>query len=81
MNRKRRKAEPAERHDRRKHPAPIGGTSVTWPAGLRAQLGISAPTLWRWERNGLVPKRDVFIGGRSGWKPETIAEALSRSAS
>ena len=34
---------------------------------------FSAPTLWRWERDGKLPDRDVFVGGRAvGWKPETI---------
>jgi predicted DNA-binding transcriptional regulator AlpA len=66
-------------NDRRKRSAPHGGTLATWPKGLEIQLGISAVTRWRWERDGKLPKRDVSIGGRTGWKPETIAAALSSS--
>ena len=37
---------------------------------------MSAPTLWRWERAGKLPSRDVFIGGRAvGWRPATIDQA------
>jgi predicted DNA-binding transcriptional regulator AlpA len=53
------------------------GTAVIWPKGLEAMLGISAPTRWRWEKDGKLPRRDVHIGGRDGWKPETIEKALS----
>ena len=63
--------------DRRKRPAPLSGSRVIWPKGLELQLGISAPTRWRWERAGKLPKRDVCIGGRKGWKPETIEAALN----
>jgi predicted DNA-binding transcriptional regulator AlpA len=56
------------------------GLLVVWPSGLEEALGISAVTRWRWERDGKLPKRDVAIGGRSGWKPETINAALSSPA-
>jgi predicted DNA-binding transcriptional regulator AlpA len=67
-----------EPQDRRKRPAPVCGTAVVWPAGLEQRYGISAPTRWRWERDGLLPARDVHIGGRTGWRPETL-EAAERS--
>ena len=52
------------------------GASCIWPRGLRDRYGVSAPTLWRWERAGKLPKRDVFVGGRPvGWRPETIERA------
>jgi hypothetical protein len=51
------------------------GTRVVWPAGVQEFYGISSVTRWRWEREGKLPKRDVFIGGRSGWRPETLASA------
>ena len=52
------------------------GTRCIWPRGLRDRYGVSAPTLWRWERAGKLPKRDVFLGGRPiGWRPETIERA------
>jgi len=53
--------------------SPIRGTAVVWPPGCRAMFDISAPTMWRWEKAGRLPPRDVNIGGRTGWKPETLA--------
>ena len=52
------------------------GTRCIWPRGLLERYGVSAPTLWRWERTGKLPERDVYIGGRAvGWRPETIERA------
>ena len=61
--------------DQRKRAAPIEGTEVVWPAGVELRYGISSITRWRWERAAKLPARDVHIGGRSGWKPETLDEA------
>ncbi len=61
--------------DRRKRPAPVSGERVVWPAGVQARYGISGVTRWRWEREGKLPARDVHIGGRSGWRPETLDAA------
>lgn len=52
------------------------GLLVVWPSGLAEDLGITAVTRWRWERDGKLPKRDVSIAGRTGWKPSTIAAWL-----
>ena len=52
---------------------PREGKDVVWPTGLQERLGISAPTRWRWERDGKLPRRDVNIAGKTGWKPTTIA--------
>lgn len=60
--------------DKRRRPAPLAGTAVVWPSGVQMRYGISAVTLWRWERNGGLPARDVYVGGRSGWRPETLEE-------
>lgn len=57
---------------------PRAGSVVVWPKGLEERYGISAPTRWRWERDGLLPPRDVHIGGRSGWRPGTL-DAAERS--
>lgn len=51
---------------------PVSGSAVVWPYGLAARYGISRATVWRWERKGLLPPRDVHIGGRSGWRPHTL---------
>lgn len=66
--------------DRRKRPAPVGGAVVVWPAGVEARYGITAVTRWRWERDGRLPARDVHVGGRDGWRPETL-EAFERQPS
>jgi predicted DNA-binding transcriptional regulator AlpA len=51
------------------------GSVVVWPSGVQERYGISAPTRWRWEKRGLLPARDVSVGGKTGWKPETLAQA------
>jgi len=52
---------------------PVKGAAVVWPAGVEKLFDISQPTRWRWERIGRLPARDVNIGGKTGWKPATIA--------
>lgn len=52
------------------------GTRCVWPRGVEERYDISAPTRWRWERVGLLPARDVFVGGKPvGWRPETLEAA------
>jgi predicted DNA-binding transcriptional regulator AlpA len=54
------------------------GTAVIWPSGLEAMLDISTETRLRYEKRGMLPPRNVFIGGRAiGWKPSTIEAALA----
>lgn len=65
---------------RKNRHAPIAGDAVIWPAGVERRYGISPITRWRWERAGKLPARDVHIGGRSGWRPETLAAAESSAA-
>jgi predicted DNA-binding transcriptional regulator AlpA len=56
----------------------VRGTACLWPRAVEAYFGISSPTRWRWERLGLLPPRDVFVGGRPvGWRPETIERAAA----
>lgn len=55
--------------------APRAGTSVIWPSGVETRYDISAPTRWRWEKSGRLPPRDVNVGGKTGWRPETLAAA------
>ena len=59
---------------------PRAGSVVVWPKGVEERYDISAVTRWRWERKGLLPARDVHIGGRSGWRPENLVAAESRDA-
>jgi hypothetical protein len=76
--------------DTRSRAAPTSGTAVVWPAGVQQRYGISDVTRWRWERQSdrfrkdgvgveKLPPRDVYVGGRSGWRPETL-EAYERAA-
>lgn len=52
------------------------GTQCVWPSGAQKRYGVSAPTLWRWEKDGKLPPRDVFVGGKPvGWRPETLDAA------
>lgn len=62
---------------RKNRHAPIAGDAVIWPSGVCRRYGISPITRWRWERAGKLPPRDVHIGGRSGWRPETLVAAES----
>lgn len=58
------------------------GTACIWPCGVEQMFDISAPTRWRWEKVGLLPPRDVFVGGRAvGWRPETLDAAARGPAS
>jgi hypothetical protein len=70
---KSRRAKAPKPEDARTRPAPIAGTAVVWPAGVEQRYGISDITRWRWERAGKLPPRDIHVGGRSGWRPETLA--------
>lgn len=54
-----------------------GGTAVVYPRGVEQQLGVSAVTRWRMERDGRLPPRDFFIGPQPvGWKPATLQAAF-----
>jgi len=52
--------------------APMSGSAVIWPSGVEEMYGISTQTRWRWEKLGRLPRRDVSIGGKTGWRPETL---------
>jgi predicted DNA-binding transcriptional regulator AlpA len=59
----------------------LGGSHVVYPRGLEDRYGWSDTTRWRAERDGKVPPRDVFIGGKAvGWRPSTL-ETAERGAS
>jgi hypothetical protein len=76
-------ARPTRRRKRRrvKRIALKRGSRVVWPAGVQEFYGISSVTRWRWEREGKLPPRDVHIGGRSGWRFETLASAEQQQSS
>jgi predicted DNA-binding transcriptional regulator AlpA len=57
--------------------APRKGSAVVWPKGVEERYGISSPTRWRWEKEGKLPPRDFSLGGKTGWRPETLAAAES----
>ena len=62
----------SKRKQKPRGPGPRQGTAVIWPSGAEARYGIKPVTRWRWEGAGKLPPRDVFVGGRSGWRPETL---------
>ena len=52
--------------------------AVMRPGDVERYYGVSLPTRWRWERLGLLPARDVYVGGRPyGWRRETIERAAA----
>ncbi len=52
----------------------LSQSRVLRPNELAAKLGVSRTTLWRWERQGLLPPR-VNVGPNTrGW----LAEAIDR---
>jgi predicted DNA-binding transcriptional regulator AlpA len=78
MTRSKTRAKKGKRRDLRTRGSPRAGTDVIWPRGLEARYGISPPTRWRWERDGRLPKRDVFVGEAAvGWRPATLDAAMS----
>lgn len=59
-----------------KRRGPTRGTGVVWPQGVQERYGINITTRWRWEHEGRLPPRDVFVGGKAiGWKPSTLDAA------
>jgi hypothetical protein len=46
---------------------------VIWPGDLERFYGISLSTRWRWERQGQLPARNVFVGG-GGWLADTLPD-------
>jgi predicted DNA-binding transcriptional regulator AlpA len=58
------------------------GEEIIWARGVRERYGISSPTLWRWEKSGRLPRRDVSVGApgktRVGWRRVTLEMWESR---
>jgi hypothetical protein len=69
------KLKKVKRKDMRSRGAPHAGTAVVWPKGVEDRYDIAAVTRWRWERSGRLPARDINLGGKTGWSPETLAAA------
>jgi predicted DNA-binding transcriptional regulator AlpA len=65
-----------KRKPQRKRSLPLAERPILRPQDLELRYNISAPTRWRWERDGRLPPRDVFIGGKpEGWRRETLEAA------
>jgi len=63
-------------HTAVKRCGPRRGSAILHPKEIESRYDITAVTRWRWEKNGRLPPRDVFIGGApAGWRPETIERA------
>lgn len=60
-----------------KRTGPRQGTVVIWPSGVEERYDISAATRVRWEREGRLPARDINVGTKTGWRPQTLAAAES----
>lgn len=60
--------------------APKPGASVFWPRQVEQRYGISPQTRWRWEKEGRLPPRDVNLGGKTGWRVDTLAAAEKTAA-
>lgn len=50
-------------------------------AELFRMLGVKDTTVWRWERDGLFPKRIHLSPGSVGWLESEIQAWLSKKAS
>lgn len=44
---------------------------------LQKRLGISKTTIWRWEREGRIPKPTRLSKAVVGWPEQTIADWLA----
>jgi hypothetical protein len=50
--------------------------SVVWPRDLERRYNISDSTRARWEKIGLIPRRDVYLGGKpEAWYLATVEAA------
>ncbi len=54
--------------------ATLCDTRIIRAAELAERLGISRVTLWRWERDGRIPKKVVVGPNVSGWVEAKIEE-------
>ena len=43
---------------------------------LASQLDVSVPTIWRWSRQGLLPKPIKLSDGVTVWDADAVAKAL-----
>jgi predicted DNA-binding transcriptional regulator AlpA len=55
-------------------------SDIIWPRGAEIRYGVSKPTIWRWERTGRLPPRDVNLNGKTGWRRSTLLAAEQSAA-
>ena len=53
-----------------------GQNFIIRPNELARNLGVSKPTLWRWERQGIFPMRKKFGPNTVGWFIKDIEDHL-----
>jgi predicted DNA-binding transcriptional regulator AlpA len=46
---------------------------------VAALYGVSAPTVWRWARDGRLPQ-PVKRGGVTGWRVGDLRDSMARAA-
>ena len=46
---------------------------------VRALYGVSAPTVWRWSKDGRLPA-PIKRGGVTGWQVGALRAAMARAA-
>ncbi len=71
-----RKTQRARRESARKDTRTETQCVVLYPSDVGKRWNRAPPTIWRMERDGRLPARDFFIGGRPvGWRLATILTA------
>ena len=61
----------------RRDPSPTADSKILWPHQLARRWSVHFTTIWKARVDGKIPAYDFKLGGRFGWRLETI-EAFER---